>query len=66
LHAHPGQDKAYVVVSGTGLFLLAGQALPMQSGDVLIAPEGVAHGVRNTGPERLLVLAILAPAPGRR
>jgi mannose-6-phosphate isomerase-like protein (cupin superfamily) len=35
----------------------------MQAGDLLVAPEGVAHGVRNPGPHRLLVLAILAPAP---
>lgn len=63
LHAHAGQDKVYQVVEGEGLFLLDGQELPMKSGDLLIAPEGVAHGVRNQGSGRLLVLAILAPAP---
>ncbi len=63
LHAHTGQDKAYLVVEGQGLFLLDGQDLPMQAGDLLVAPEGVAHGVRNTGSGRLLVLAVLAPAP---
>jgi mannose-6-phosphate isomerase-like protein (cupin superfamily) len=45
------------------LFLLAGNELPMTAGDLLVAPENVAHGVRNTGTGRLLVLAILAPAP---
>jgi mannose-6-phosphate isomerase-like protein (cupin superfamily) len=35
----------------------------MRAGDLLIAPDGIAHGVRNPGPGRLLVLAILAPAP---
>ena len=30
---------------------------------MLIAPAGVPHGIRNTGGERLLVLAILAPSP---
>ena len=63
LHAHAGQDKAYLVVAGTGQFLLDGQDVPMRAGDLLVAPEGVPHGVRNTGSERLLVLAILAPAP---
>ncbi len=63
LHAHAGQDKAYVVVEGEGVFLLDGRALAMTAGDVLVAPEGVPHGVRNTGHGRLLVLAILAPAP---
>jgi quercetin dioxygenase-like cupin family protein len=63
LHAHAGQDKVYHVIEGEGLFLLEGQQLPMRAGDVLVAPEGVAHGVRNHGDGRLLVLAILAPAP---
>lgn len=60
LHAHAGLDKVYSVVEGTGLFLLEGRELPMRAGDLLVAPEGVPHGVRNTGSSRLLVLAILA------
>ncbi len=63
LHAHAGQDKVYQVIEGEGLFLLEGRELSMSSGDLLVAPEGVAHGVRNTGAGRLVVLAILAPAP---
>jgi mannose-6-phosphate isomerase-like protein (cupin superfamily) len=63
LHAHAGMDKVYSVVEGEGVFLLEGRELPMHAGDLLVAPEGVPHGVRNTGATRLLVLAILAPAP---
>jgi mannose-6-phosphate isomerase-like protein (cupin superfamily) len=63
LHAHAGMDKVYSVVEGEGVFLLEDQELPMRAGDLLVAPEGVPHGVRNTGSGRLLVLAILAPAP---
>ena len=63
LHAHAGQDKVYFVLEGAGLFLLEGRELPMSAGDVLAAPDGVPHGVRNTGTGRLLVMAILAPAP---
>lgn len=65
LHAHAGQDKVYHVLEGQGVFLLEAQELPMVAGDLLVAPEGVPHGVRNTGASRLLVLAILAPAPVR-
>ena len=64
LHAHAGQDKVYHVLEGDGVFLLDGRELAMTRGDLLVAPEGVPHGVRNTGPGRLLVLAVLAPAPG--
>jgi oxalate decarboxylase/phosphoglucose isomerase-like protein (cupin superfamily) len=63
LHAHSGMDKVYHVLAGSGLFLLAGREAPMAAGTMLIAPEGMMHGIRNTGKERLLVLAILAPAP---
>ena len=63
LHAHAGMDKVYQVLEGEGMFLLDGRELPMQAGELLVAPDGVPHGVRNTGAGRLLVLAILAPAP---
>ena len=63
LHAHAGMDKMYYVLTGTGVFLLDGRELPMETGDLLVAPDGVPHGVRNSGPGRLLVLAVLAPAP---
>jgi quercetin dioxygenase-like cupin family protein len=63
LHAHAGQDKVYQVLEGRGLFLLDGRELAMQQGDLLVAPDGAPHGVRNNSEARLLVLAILAPAP---
>ncbi|MEM7350452.1 MAG: cupin domain-containing protein [Acidobacteriota bacterium] len=64
LHTHDDMDKVYYVVSGHGLFLLDGRELDMRGGEMLIAPQGVPHGIRNTGDVRLLVMAVLAPAPG--
>lgn len=61
LHAHAGMDKLYVVVQGEGLFLLEGREVPMRAGQLLVAPEGVPHGVRNNSGARLLILAVLAP-----
>lgn len=61
LHAHPGMDKVYHVLEGEGLFLLEGRELPMRTGDLLVAPDSVPHGVHNPGPGRLIVLAVLAP-----
>lgn len=63
LHAHSGMDKVYHVLEGEGLFLLEGREVEMTAGVMLVAPEGVPHGIRNTGAGRLLVVAILAPAP---
>ncbi len=66
LHAHAGMDKLYLVVEGEGLFLLEGRELPMRAGDLLVAPDGVPHGVRNNGTARLLVMAVLAPGPAQK
>ncbi len=66
LHAHAGMDKVYQVLEGEGCFLLEDRELPMTAGDLLVAPEGVPHGVRNTGNSRLLVLAILTPGSETR
>lgn len=63
LHAHDGTDKLYHVLSGEGLFLLPDRTEPMTAGSLLVAPSGVPHGIRNSGPQRLLVLVVLAPAP---
>jgi mannose-6-phosphate isomerase-like protein (cupin superfamily) len=64
LHAHAGMDKVYQVVAGSGVFLLEDREVEMSPGIVLVAPEGVPHGIRNTSTDRLVVLAILAPGPG--
>jgi len=63
LHAHAQMDKLYHVLTGTGVFLLEDREIAMEPGVMLVAPEGVPHGIRNTGSDRLVVLAVLAPAP---
>src|SRR6266849_1472879 len=63
LHAHAGMDKLYYVLDGEGVFVFEGRERSMQAGNLLVAPAGVPHGVKNTGQRRLLVLAVLAPAP---
>jgi len=63
LHSHEGMDKLYYVLEGDGLLLLEDRQLSMRAGELMVAPEGVPHGIRNTGTGRLLVLTVLAPAP---
>lgn len=63
LHAHAGMDKVYHVLEGSGVFVLEDREIEMEGGTMLVAPEGVPHGIRNTGSERLVVLAVLAPHP---
>ncbi len=62
-HDHEGQDKFYYVVEGQGLFQLGAQTIGAQAGDVVWAPSGVLHGVRNESGARLTLLVGIAPAP---
>ena len=64
-HSHAGTDKLYVVLEGEGIFSLADAEQPMRAGQLMVAPAGVPHGVRNSSGERLLVLAVMAPPPHR-
>jgi quercetin dioxygenase-like cupin family protein len=62
-HAHEGQDKLYVVLEGSGMVQIGEQTELLSAGDVAFAPAGVTHSIRNTGPLRLVVMAVLAPPP---
>ena len=62
-HAHDGQDKLYVILEGAGLVQIGGQEERLAAGDIAFAPAGVLHSIRNPGPDRLVVMAILGPPP---
>ena len=63
LHTHEGMDKVYHVLKGRGLFILEDRDIEMEAGLMLVAPDGVPHGIRNNSKDQLIVLAILAPGP---
>ncbi|WP_420629836.1 cupin domain-containing protein [Candidatus Leptofilum sp.] len=62
-HDHSDQDKFYYVVEGQGHFWLGDDQRVVGKGHVVLAPAGVAHGVKNEGSERLTLLVGIAPAP---
>jgi quercetin dioxygenase-like cupin family protein len=64
-HAHAGQDKLYFILQGSGTVQVGDQAQTLSAGDAAFAPAGVMHSIRNPGPERLVVLAVLAPPPAK-
>lgn len=61
-HAHPGADKFYFVVSGKARFVVGHRTLDAGAGDLVLAPQGVPHGVEQA-LERTIVLVGIAPAP---
>ena len=63
LHAHQGQDKLYFILEGAGTVQIGGEQQHLSAGDAALAPSGVPHSIHNPGPQRLVVMAILAPPP---
>lgn len=64
-HTHEGQDKLYFVLEGSGMVQVGDVTEQLSAGDAAFAPSGVMHSIRNPGPGRLVVMAILAPPPAR-
>jgi quercetin dioxygenase-like cupin family protein len=63
-HRHAVGDKLYFVVSGAGRIRVGGEEREVAAGDLVCAPAGEEHGVRNPGPGRLVLLVMMAPKPG--
>jgi len=66
LHTHAGQDKLYYVVEGQGTVLVGEEETRIAAGDLVLAKADEPHSLRNPGPERLVVMAIMAPPPATK
>src|SRR5438094_4762264 len=62
VHTHAGADKFYLVVTGKARFILGDSVREAGPGDLILAPEGVPHGIE-TALERTVMLVAIAPAP---
>ena len=62
-HRHAVGDKLYYVVSGCGRIRVGADERDVKPGDLVCAPAGEDHAVRNPGPERLALLVVMAPKP---
>ena len=62
-HIHADQDKLYVVLDGAGVATVGDEVRPVADGDVIFAPAGVPHGMRNDSSGPLTVLTVFAPPP---
>src|SRR5207247_6527468 len=45
VHAHDGADKFYFVVSGKARFTVGDRTMDARTGDLILAPAGMPHGV---------------------
>jgi mannose-6-phosphate isomerase-like protein (cupin superfamily) len=61
-HAHSGADKIYFVIEGTGRFHIGDDERDLGPDQIVLAPAGVEHGVRNEAQARLVLLVFMAPS----
>jgi len=59
-HFHHAQEEMFVVVEGSGTLRVAGEMLPLRTGDVVFIPAGpeYPHQIINTSSEPLKYLSI--------
>lgn len=58
-HRHHGVDEMFFVLSGSGEYRVGEDILPVQAGDILVAPAGgPAHQIVNTGGHELRYIGI--------
>ncbi len=64
-HTHEGQDKMYVILEGSGEAMVGETTAAVRAGDLVLAPSGVVHSLRNTSAGNLVVLVVFAPPPAK-
>ena len=65
LHDHVHQDKFYQVLEGEGVFTVGDESKTCGSGELILAPAGIVHGVENQSADLLSFLTVIAPMPGK-
>ncbi len=60
-HAHDGQEEAFYCIAGKGKIRVGGEAVPVEPGDLVYVPPGIAHQLVNDGREIFKVVAVVSP-----
>ena len=58
-HEHHGEAESYYILSGTGVYNDNGRAYPVKAGDITYCPDGSGHGIRCSGQENLVFIALI-------
>ena len=60
-HYHRISDEIYYVHSGRGTMRLGDEYTDVADGDIISIPRGTVHGLKKTGPDRLVIFIITSP-----
>jgi len=63
VHAHAGEDKIYYVLEGRGSFVVGEETKEHGERQIVFAPAGAPHGVKNTSDGKLTMLVFMTPNP---
>ena len=61
LHRHLDHDEYFVVLEGEGLMTIDDETRRIGPGMAVCRPANAIHGLENTGPDRMIVIAFTAP-----
>ena len=58
-HEHHNESETYYILSGKGIYSDNGTLRMVQAGDVTFTPDGMGHGLTNSGDEDLVFMALI-------
>lgn len=61
VHKHEDAVDVFQVVEGVGELTLDDEVHTASPGTVILIPPGQAHGIANSGPERLVLTSVYIP-----
>jgi quercetin dioxygenase-like cupin family protein len=65
LHTHPDADETMIVLEGEIVMHLDGQQTTLGVGGVTVAPRGVPHAFKVSGPDGTRILCLHTPGCGQ-
>lgn len=58
-HEHHGETETYHIISGEGVYDDNGAERAVHAGDTVFCDDGGGHGIRNTGSDDLVFIALI-------
>lgn len=58
-HEHHEESETYYIIKGEGEYNDNGTLRPVKAGDVTFTPDNCGHGMKNTGTENLVFMALI-------
>lgn len=63
-HLHPSTEHLHIVIEGECEYSLGDEPpFTVKTGEAVMVPAGIAHGIRNTGDRRASYVAVTSPGP---